>query len=117
VNAWLNEVHDFTLSLVPMQTLNTKITRTAKGIAIEAQAGGGASAPPGMKFQGEWSSASSYFAAPNQDVVVIRGGVSAGTYVCVRNAPAGTPPPGSPDPTVGTFWVSIASGDSRGAWV
>jgi hypothetical protein len=68
----------------------------------------------GMVFRGEWSAIESY---STQDVVVVRGGISAGTYVCVRNNPPATAPqdPAS-DPSLGIYWVCLSRGPTWGQY-
>lgn len=111
LDRWLEKVHEAYQSLRPVPSLNTQTTRTAIGTSIKAKPGGGEAAPPGMIFRGEWDGTVSY---KEQDVVVIRGGVAAGTYVCVRDAPATTPMPTYP--ATGDFWVNLSPGNTLGAW-
>ncbi len=56
----------------------------------------------GMNFRGEWSATVSDYVFG--DVVVIRGAIIAGTYVCIAAAPVGS------NPSLGIYWVTISGG-------
>lgn len=75
-------------------------------IVVGSGGGGGG----GMVFRGEWSPVLNYQAG---DVVVIRGGVMAGCYICVVDVGAGTPPT---FPADSDFWVMLSPGPSMGNW-
>lgn len=78
---------------------------------IPLGSGGGSG---GMQFRGDFdtSGATQYV---SQNVVVIRGGISAGTYVCISDDPAvpGQPPS---DPATGDRWVALSRGYTIGWW-
>jgi hypothetical protein len=82
---------------------------------IWVRIGGGAPASAGMNFKGEWVNGVSYSIG---DVVVVRGGVSGGTYICVmKTTPAqGIPMDPAQDPSLGVYWVQLASGNTMGTW-
>jgi hypothetical protein len=62
-----------------------------------------------MTFRGEYDPTSGGSAYEVQDVVVIRNGPTAGTYVKVTSG-ATAPSDGSPD------WVMLSHGDFMGVW-
>ena len=91
------------------------VSRTSRGIVLvpTARGGGAPTAAPGMRFRGEYVTSGDYVTG---DVVVIRGGSSAGAYVCVQDNPGAANPPVLPD-TGATYWVSIGRADTVGSWM
>ena len=77
--------------------------------------GGGGGALSGMIFRGEYSTDLSY---NPQDVVVIRSGPNAGSYVCIlANGVGGPQSPIIPD-TNGLYWISLTGNvTSMGQWL
>lgn len=74
--------------------------------------GGSGSAAAGMNFRGEFDPTSSY--AVN-DVVVIRAGSNAGSYVAIQSS--GSQAPVLPD-TGNLFWLSLSgNAPALGAWL
>jgi len=78
---------------------------------IDQQGGGFSSGK--MTFRGEYDSETSYAV---QDVVVIRSGTNAGSYVCIAAGATDTDPPTQPD-TGNTFWLSLSNASSAGTWL
>lgn len=74
--------------------------------------GGAGGTASGLNFRGEYDPTDSY--NPN-DVVVIREGSNAGSYVCI--AASGSTAPALPD-TGNLFWLSLSgNAPSLGAWM
>jgi hypothetical protein len=114
--AWLNRLRSFCLSHIIIDSPDIRREEKPNGTALFlTQSPRGAPGSSGMNFRGEWSSGNSYSVG---DVVVLRAGVSAGTYVCVLSAPVGTAQPTDQpvDPTQAIYWVSIARSNTIGAW-
>ena len=106
INRIIDRLNSLTLRAGP----NVKLTYTSVGTIVEAQPGGRKTVSGGMTFRGEWSPTVTDYS--EQDVVVIRGGVSAGTYVALQDVPVGTEPA---YPDVGIYWASLSRGVS-GLW-
>lgn len=111
----LNEMIDAINARTPGAGFRTKLRFTPAGFTIEANPAGEQADVTGMVFKGEWSDK----AFKKGEVVVVRGGISAGTYIASRDVPAGTGIPTDPptDPTQGIFWISIGKGDTLGQWL
>jgi hypothetical protein len=113
LTVWLNDLRAYCASLNPMPSANVRINHTAIGTSWESTAAAETSPKKpnaGMVFRGEWSAAVDYL---SQDVVVIRGGISGGCYICIRDAPAGVPPT---FPADSDFWVQLSPGNALGDW-
>lgn len=112
---WLNELRACVESIQPLDSPSTKHTETTLGTLTRSKGGGGSSGPVSDWFKGEWSSSGTY--APGEGVVV-RTGINAGLYLCVRDS---TPVVGEPcdpaaDPSLGIFWVQVADNYGLGMW-
>lgn len=107
---WLNQLLAYVRSLAPMPSHNVRVVHTAIGTSYVAVPQATAAPSAGMHFEGEWVNSAYTVGA----VVVIRAGISAGTYVAVQAVPAGTPAP--TDPATGTYWVSLARGNILGTY-
>ena len=111
---WLNKLRDAVESMRPVDGSHTRVIESTRGTSILASArsvaveGGGG----GMNFVGEWSSTSNYVA---DDVVVIRGGTEAGTYICVRQVTADAADI-SLQPGQGVYWASLSRAHPLGVW-
>lgn len=71
----------------------------------------GGSNVSGMIFRGEYDTAATYAA---KDMVVIRAGANAGTFVCILANSAKAPQ--LPD-TGNLYWISISNSPVMGAWM
>lgn len=114
--AW-NRATDELRSHVPIQGPGILTSHTPHGVIRETDMPSGvygvSEASTGMTFRGEWSTSGDY---STQDVVVIRTGTNAGTYVCVADNPGESNPPTTPD-TGNAYWVRLLGGSSIGSWV
>lgn len=109
-SAWLNALRDAVQQLVPRSSVGVKINHGPRGFTIEAakQRGGGkGGGVRGIVYRGDWSEEGEYGV---NDMVTIRDGAAAGTYLAV-----GTPED-EEDPSAGENWVQIAPGDTVGKW-
>jgi len=111
LTAWLNELRDFCAALAPMNSHNINVQHTAIGTSYIGNPPPTPARGGGIRYRGDWSGDSSYSV---DDLVTIRGGIAAGTYLCVVAAPVGTPAPN--DPSLGIYWVSLARGNTLGQW-
>jgi hypothetical protein len=95
-----------------IQALSTQVQKIRRRILGGAQAPAAAS---GMIFRGEYSETLLYKA---QDVVVIRSGPNAGSYVCIlANGGTNLQAPVIPD-TNGLYWISLTGNvTSMGQWL
>jgi hypothetical protein len=112
---WLNSLREFAASCRITSFQGGYMSQGANGTQLISviTAGSGAPGGVGMLFRGEYSSEVAYSV---QDVVVIRTGANAGTYVCVQANPGSTNPPTTPD-TGNAYWVQLVGGASVGKWV
>jgi hypothetical protein len=107
-------------SQFPFQdTPTVRCSRTPGGYAFFAAPGrvGVAVSKGGkMNFRGEYdASANPPYAV--QDVVVIRGGANAGSFVCIAGNPGATHPPTAPD-TGNGYWICLANNtNALGEWM
>lgn len=115
----LNKLREYSLSITPVSGANVRVQRTTRGAVIESNAKSETvpaeeTTSGGMTFRGEFdSSGATQYSA--QNVVVIRGGVSAGCYVCITDdPPAGSTVPS--DPATGERWIMLAPGHTIGFW-
>lgn len=112
---WLNTLLEAVTHMVPLQTVDADVSITTRGTMIvpkrrQVKAGEGG----GLRFRGEWSAAEVYAV---DDIVVVRGGVSAGSYICIQSVgPAGDPSQVPSWPDVGVYWVSLGRGNTGGQW-
>lgn len=111
INKLIDEVASLRIASAP----GMKVKRTAAGTVLSVGRVQTVNQTSGMNFRGEWSAGSSYSVG---DVVVVRGGLSSGTYICVVTAPAGTAAPADPpvDPALGVYWISLARGNTSASW-
>lgn len=111
--SWLQSLRNYVASLRPVQSFGTRTSHTSTGVAHETRPGQ-TTAPPspssGMNFRGEYDPGITDYV--EGDVVVVRGGVSAGTYIALRDVPAGQQPA---YPDVGIYWASLAR-SVAGVW-
>lgn len=90
--------------------LATPYAVQAGAVAPIVFAGGGSG---GMNFRGDYNSGATYAV---RDVVVVRSGSNAGTYICVTANPGAANPPAQPD-TGSVYWVSLSNGATKGDWL
>ncbi len=111
---WLNALRAAVLASQVHSVSGGSFERGAQGTHIKVRPGHGGSTPTGsgMHFRGEYDSGVDYIAG---DVVVIRTGTNAGSYVCVKDHPSATYPPTQPD--TGIYWVSLSNGNTVGQWL
>ena len=104
----INQIIDALVSLQIIRAPNLRVSRGNLGQKIEVKAVSEAVPAPstGMRWRGEWNSSVNDY--ESGDVVVVRGGNTAGSYVAVASVPTATPPSDPPiDPANGIFWVSL----------
>jgi len=93
----INEVNTYSKSLKISNGQGYTVKHTAIGQILNIKPGkDGVVSGAGMVFRGEWNLADDYVV---NDVVVVRGGVSGGTFIAVLNVPRGTEavdPPADP---------------------
>lgn len=91
------------------------VKRTSIGTILEVKVGKTEQLPgEGMRFRGEWSATETY---AENDVVVVRGGLTGGTYVAIADVPTGTAPIDPPvRPEDGIYWVCLARDQAAGVW-
>lgn len=108
---WLNQLRKCVAERTPQTSPTARVSRTQSGFYYVTIPGeSGAASSPGMVFRGEWRGSVADYLEGN--VVVIRGGISAGCYVALRDVPQGTEPA---FPDTGIYWASI-SRNFAGAW-
>jgi uncharacterized membrane protein len=108
----INELQAAARSLKPSPGANVTVRHTMQGTVISAQPKAKAVEGGGMSFAGEWNSASSYAV---DDVVVIRGGTEAGTYICTRAVTANAADVNL-QPAQGLYWASLSRAHPLGTW-
>ena len=105
----LNQIIDALVSLRIIRAPNMRVAHTTLGQRIEVEAVSEAVPAPstGMRWRGEWSASVNDY--ESGDVVVVRGGNTAGTYIAITSVPTSLPPSDPPvDPANGIYWVSLA---------
>ena len=106
-----NQLRAFAQSLELTQGVGYRKKRSPRGTTLEVLAENTVTEEgSGVIFRGEWRSDVDDYVEGN--LVVIRGGISAGAYIALQDVPQGTAPA---YPDVGVYWVSI-SRDFAGAW-
>lgn len=109
-------VYDTLMAQRPCHAPNQSMIMSSRGVQyIPAAQAQSTPRQGGMIFRGEFSATypGDY---KEQDVVVVRSGPNAGTFVCVKNSPnAANNPPVNPD--AGGFWVSLSVGGTVGEWL
>lgn len=111
----LNELARLVESSRVFTSDTVKVRRRTIGTTLEGTKKAKAEPGEGMKFKGEYISGQAY---ERDDVVVVRGGSTAGTYIAYQDVPASAPAPQDPpvDPTQGIYWIQIAPGYTIGQW-
>ena len=109
---WYQWVHNkLTKELRFSSSPTVRIQQKPDGITLHAIAEQSkSSVVAGMTFRGEWLATINYNVG---DVVVIRTGASAGSYVCVQAVFGSSPM--QPD-TGSPYWVSLGLGSAIGQW-
>lgn len=104
-------------SLRLMTSDTVKVRRSSLGTLLDITVKPGkGTTTSGMRYRGEWSPNVAYEV---DDVVNVRGGITAGLYICVSptlisTAVAPQDPPA--DPSQGIFWIMLAPGYTIGQW-
>ena len=111
----INDLIDDVKSLRIANGKNYKVRRTAIGTILEVTGKRKIEKPAqGMVFRGEWSAAETYV---ENDVVVVRGGLTGGTYIAIADVPTGSAPIDPPvRPEDGIYWVCLARDQAIGVW-
>lgn len=105
----MNDLVERVNELSNSQSSGEFVSHTTKGVfrrpRIRAKAGG-ASGSSEMRFRGEYSTETVYLEG---DVVVVRGGVTAGTYISNTDGNTDTPDNSA-------NWTQLADNNSIGRW-
>ena len=110
---YLNRLRENARITRPTQGQNVRVVSNTRGTSVVSLARRGATpSSGGMNFKGEWSATEEYSI---DDVVLIRGGTEAGTFVCVRAVTGGG---GITEkrPAQGLYWVSLSRAHPMGVW-
>lgn len=109
---YINQLRAVIESLLPKGGRGVRVHRTPNGTTYDSEPGSTGGDPPASDwFQGDWNSPSSYVRGHG---VAIRGGITAGLYICHTDAPAGTNPP---SPSDDSRWTLVVSGNAMGLWM
>lgn len=111
-NRYLNEEREATRRTVVSRGRGARMKQRSAGTIIEVRPGDPSGRPPASSwFRGDWDPNASYV---ESEGVAIRGGITAGLYICHTDAAAGTPPP---SPADYSHWTLVVSGNAMGLWM
>ncbi len=111
-NRYLNQFRREIRRAIPSRGSGVRLLQRSNGTIIEADPSKGGGTPAeGIVFRGDWDPNGSY--SP-QDAIAIRGGISAGFYICHTSAPSGSTPP---SPADNSKWTLVVSGNAMGLWL
>lgn len=111
--ARLNEWFAYLESLQPASSFNMRTSHTRIGVHRSPIGGGGGGEGVPLQFKGQWVAGTAY---KKNDIVIrktsdeIANGRQAGTYIAMRDVPAGAA--GPVEPNSGIYWETWA----KGAW-
>ncbi len=88
-----------------------RFTGGSRGNVISVEAGKAGRSPLETWFAGDWDPNGNYVAGQG---CCIKGGITAGLYMCHTDAPAGTAPP---SPADYSHWNLVVSGNGMGLWM
>jgi hypothetical protein len=107
INEIIAELESLKLSAGP----GVKLTGGPKGNVVSIDAKKQGRRAVDTWFVGDWNPNVSYVEGNG---ACIRGGLTAGLYMCHTDAPAGTPPP---SPADDSYWTLLVSGNAMGNWI
>jgi hypothetical protein len=111
-NRYINELRREQRRHRPAFGRGVRFKQRSSGTIIESRPGDSSGRQPvDTWFVGDWSPNVSY---TEGNGVCIRGGLTAGLYMCHTDAPAGTPPP---SPADDSYWTLLVSGNAMGNWI
>ena len=111
----INQLQDEIKALRISEGVNYRVKHTACGQMLQiGKTAEETETVTGMVFRGEWSASETY---ETNDVVVVRGGLTGGTYIAILDVPIGSAPIDPPvKPEDGIYWVCLSRDNAAGVW-